>query len=121
MESVRTELKLMILTMAISTSTSAILLEASIDCVIHPMSKTAETDQKLRTGRAVLEAQETLETAIRRERQGYPFPRTAFQLPVLPHKRELRREGEERACEMAQWRKALAANAGGLSLYPRDP
>lgn len=83
MESVRTELKLMILTMATLTSTSAVLLEASIDCVIHPMSKTAETDRKLRTGRAVLEA---LETAIRRERQGYPFPRTAFQFPGFPIK-----------------------------------
>lgn len=66
----------------------------------------------------MLGAQETLDTAIRKERQIYPSLGTMFQLLVLPHKRELRRDGEERVCETAQWRKALGAKAGDLSSIP---
>jgi hypothetical protein len=67
---------------------------------------------------AVLGAQETLDRAIRRERQVCPSPRTMCQLMVLPLKRELGREGKERTFERAQWIKALVAKAGDLSSIP---
>lgn len=96
------------------TCTLAILLEASLDFILHPMSKTYEDAKKEKCG---VRGPGDIRHGHQEGEAGLAIPPgPCVQLLVLPHKRELGRG--ERAYEMAQWIKALAAKAGDLSSIP---